>query len=82
MSPGVEWEPFEISNVEYEEILKDIQDRLKEGNIPGPYGTEIEKAIVDEEFENYTEWTKWIIDVTKKYTGRVIDFPEDKENKT
>ena len=82
MSPGVEWEPFQISNEEYEEIINDIRDRLIEGNIPGPHGTEIEKAIEDKEFENYTEWTTWIKDVTKKYTGRVIDIPEDEQEET
>jgi len=82
MSPGVEWDPFEISNEEYEEIIKDIRDRSKQGNMPGPHGTEIETVFVDKEFDNYTEWTTWIKDVTKKYTGRIIDIPEDKQNKT
>jgi hypothetical protein len=82
MSPGVKWEPFEISNEEYEEIIKDITDRLKQGNIPGPHGTQIEKVIVDKEFDNYTEWTTWIKDVAKKYSGRIIDIPEDEQKKT
>ena len=50
--------------------------------MPGPPGTEIETVFVDKEFDNYTEWTTWIKDVTKKYTGRIIDISEDKQNKT
>jgi hypothetical protein len=34
-------------------------------------------VIIDKDFDNYTEWTKWIKDVTKKYTGRIIEVYED-----
>jgi hypothetical protein len=77
MSPGVEWEPFEITEEEYQDILNDILKRSRQGSLPGPHGTKIENVIMDKDFDHYTEWIEWIKDVTKKYTGRIIEIRED-----
>jgi hypothetical protein len=82
MSPGVEWDPFEITKEEYQEIIDDILGRSKQGHLPGPHGTTLKKAFVDKEFDDYTEWVTWMKDVTKKYSDRIIEISEDEQIET
>lgn len=79
MSPGIEWRPFRISRDEYAETISSLRERLKHGRVPGPHSTMIEKAIVDRDFDEHTEWDTWVKDVTEKYTGRIVDIPVDEE---
>lgn len=77
MGPGYEWEPFEISRKEYASVTQDLQSRTDRRTLMGPPGKPFESIVVDDEFHGYRDWFSWMVAVTRKYTGRVIDIPED-----
>lgn len=67
MGPGTTWRPFEITEVEYKELVDALSAlNITEARQEHPYAT-FERAIVDEELNKCTSYEAWLRSASQKY---------------
>jgi hypothetical protein len=69
MGPGTTWKPFEITEIEYAELVDALLAlNVNEAKQEHPYIL-FERPIVDEELNIYTSYGEWLRRVSQKYPG-------------
>jgi hypothetical protein len=67
MSPGTKWKPFIITEVEYEELVKELLEvNPTEARKKHPY-VRFNHIVIDEELSEITTYEKWHKKVSEKY---------------
>jgi hypothetical protein len=67
MSPGTSWQPFEISDVEYQELVEGLLKLdIAEARNNHPY-VRFERVIVDKSLNEETTYADWMLAVNAKY---------------
>lgn len=71
MSPGTTWKPFEITEEEYKELVKELLEvDLSSIRANHPY-IYFNRIIVDEELNQYTDHISWLKESHSKYHGKM-----------
>lgn len=70
MGPGTAWRPFEITQTQYDELVDVLlKTDLNEARKIHPY-ISFDRLIIDEEFKDYTDQSKWLLRSGEKYRIR------------